>query len=210
MTHSAKPSATFWNLIAKKYIAGNVADQATYARKLAQTQSLLKSDWSILEVGCGSGNTAMTHAPFVAQVTGIDFAHKMIEHAQAESKKRGIENVIFEHKGLDDLSADQSFNAVLMLSVLHLQPDWKRAIRKAYALTSAGGVFISSTACIKDMSPVIAKLAPLISALPILPSLVSFTQDDLLTEMRSAGFEIEDNWRASPKDATFVVARKPA
>jgi ubiquinone/menaquinone biosynthesis C-methylase UbiE len=206
----AKPSATFWNLIAKKYIAGDVADQATYARKLTQTQSLLKSDWSILEIGCGSGNTAMTHAPFVAQVTGIDFAQKMVEHAQSEAKTRGIENVTFAHKGLDDLSADQSFDAVLMLSVLHLQPDWKRAIRKAYALTSAGGVFISSTACVKDMSPVIAKLAPLICAIPILPSLVSFTQDDLLAEMAAVGFEIEDSWRANPKDATFVVARKPA
>lgn len=206
----ATPSPTFWNLIAKKYIAGDVADQATYERKLAQTQSLLKPEWSILEVGCGSGNTAMTHAPFVTQVTGIDFAHKMVEHAQSQAKARGITNVVFEHKGLDDLGTDQSYDAVLMLSVLHLQPDWKHAIRKAYALTSAGGVFISSTACIKDMSPMIAKLAPLFRAIPILPSLVSFTQDNLLDEMRSAGFEIEDYWRANPKDATFIVARKPA
>lgn len=204
-----KPSAIFWNLIAKKYIAGDIADQATYERKLAQTQSLLQPDWTMLEVGCGSGNTALAHAPFVAKVTGIDFAQKMIAHAQSQAETQGIENATFEHKGLDDLGTDQTFDAVLMLSVLHLQPQWKQAIHKAYDLTSAGGVFVSSTACIKDMAPKIAKIAPLISAIPVLPSLVAFTQADLLDEMASVGFEIEDHWQANPKDATFIVARKP-
>lgn len=205
-----KPSATFWNLIAKKYIAGDIADQATYERKLAQTQSLLQPDWTMLEVGCGSGNTALAHAPFVAKVTGIDFAEKMIEHARAQARTRGIDTATFEHKGLDDFQTDQTYDAVLMLSVLHLQPQWKQALRRAYDLTSAGGVFVSSTACITDISPVIAKVAPLISALPVLPSLVAFTQAELLHEMASVGFEIEDHWQATPKDATFIVARKPA
>lgn len=205
-----KPSATFWNLIAKKYIAGDIADQATYERKLAQTQSLLQPDWTMLEVGCGSGNTALAHAPFVAKVTAIDFAEKMIEHARAQARTRGIETATFEHKGLDDFQTDQSYDAVLMLSVLHLQPQWKQAIRKAYDLTAAGGVFVSSTACLTEMAPMIAKIAPLIAAIPVLPSVVAFSQAELLDEMASVGFEIEDHWRADPKGATFIVARKPA
>jgi 2-polyprenyl-3-methyl-5-hydroxy-6-metoxy-1,4-benzoquinol methylase len=205
-----KPSPTFWNLIAKKYIAGDISDQATYERKLAQTQNLLQPDWTLLEVGCGSGNTALAHAPFVAKVTGIDFAHKMIAHAQAQASSRDLKNATFACKSLDDFEAGQTFDAVLMLSVLHLQPQWKQAIRKAYDLTSAGGVFISSTVCLKDIAPKIAKIAPLISAIPVLPSVAAFTQADLLHEMTSAGFEIEDHWQANPKDATFIVARKPA
>lgn len=203
------PSPTFWNLIAKKYIAGDVPDQATYERKLSQTQSLLKPDWTVLEVGCGSGITALTHAPFVAQITGIDFAHKMIEHAQGEATKRGIENATFEQKSLEDVHADQSFNAVLMLSVLHLLPKWRRAIHKAYDLTAPGGVFISSTACLKDMAPNISRIAPLVSAVPFLPSLGRFSQVELLDEITLAGFIVEDKWLTDRSDATFIVARKP-
>ena len=205
-----KPTATFWNLIAKKYIASDVADQAIYERKLAQTQALLKPDWHVLEIGCGSGNTALTHAPFVAQITGIDFAQKMIDHARAQAAERGIDNAVFETKSMDEISVEHPYDAVLMLSVLHLLPQWKQAIRTVYDLTAEGGAFVSSTACLKDMAPLIAKCAPLFSALPVLPSIAGFSQSELLQELRAAGFEIEDYWQVNPKDATFVVARKPS
>ncbi|AMQ87733.1 hypothetical protein ASQ50_03030 [Marinobacter sp. LQ44] len=54
-----KDSKKFWDNCVEKYIKSPVKDEATYQQKLAITQAFLKSDWKVLEFGCGSGATAI-------------------------------------------------------------------------------------------------------------------------------------------------------
>ena len=57
----------------------------------------------------------------------------------------------FEQAGIDGLSApDQTLDAVLALSVLHLLEDKEAVITKVYTMLKPGGLFVTSTACLGD------------------------------------------------------------
>jgi 2-polyprenyl-3-methyl-5-hydroxy-6-metoxy-1,4-benzoquinol methylase len=199
----------FWNLIAKRYIAGPVPDETVYQRKLAETRARLKPDWDLLEVGCGSGNTALAHAPYVAHVHAVDFARNMLAHGRARAESEQVANIDFECSSLAELATDKTYDAVLMLSLIHLIPDWQGAIAKAWALTRPGGIFVSSTACLGD-TPALARLAlKALGATGLLPRLAQFTPETLIAAIEAQGFAIEEAWKPGPKAAQFIIARRP-
>ena len=53
----------FWDRLAKRYARMPVADQAAYETKLEKTRAFLRPDSRVLEFGCGTGSTAILHAP---------------------------------------------------------------------------------------------------------------------------------------------------
>ena len=55
----------FWNWNAERYARQAIADEASYQKKLAITQSYLTPDMRVVEFGCGTGSTAIVHAPKV-------------------------------------------------------------------------------------------------------------------------------------------------
>jgi ubiquinone/menaquinone biosynthesis C-methylase UbiE len=65
MTSSISVSARFWDLFAERYAKTPVANEVMYQKKLEATQRYFKSDMHVLEFGCGTGSTALVHAPFV-------------------------------------------------------------------------------------------------------------------------------------------------
>lgn len=201
-------STLFWNLVAKSYVAAPVPDEAVYQRKLAQTRERLTPNATVLEIGCGSGNTALAHAPYVAHITAVDFAEKMLAHGRANAKAKGISNVDFQRKSLADMADGSPYDAVLMLSVLHLIPDWKDAVARAAALTKSGGIFVSSTLCVSDQSGLMRLLPSVLRVMPLLPNVTAFSRAQLVAEIKKHGFIIEEEWQARPKDAVFVIARK--
>ena len=78
----------------------------------------------VLEFGCGTGSTAIIHAPYVKQIRAIDFSAKMIAIARKKADAEKITNISFEQLSIDDLSVDdQSFDMILGLSILHLLED---------------------------------------------------------------------------------------
>jgi len=53
-------SRKFWDRAAKKYIAKPIKDNETYQAKLQITSRYLSLTDVVLEIGCGSGETAIT------------------------------------------------------------------------------------------------------------------------------------------------------
>ncbi len=116
-----KDSKKFWDNSAEKYVKSPIKDEVAYQKKLTITQEYLKVGSQVLEFGCGSGGTAIHHAPYVKNIVAIDISSKMIEIAQEKSIETGIENILFKQGVLDDINVqDQGFDVVLGLSVLHL------------------------------------------------------------------------------------------
>jgi ubiquinone/menaquinone biosynthesis C-methylase UbiE len=75
----------------------------------------------VLEIGCGSGSTAIAHAPFVKHIQAIDISSKIIEITQGKADGNDIKNVTFERSSIDEFNAaDRTLDAVLELSILHL------------------------------------------------------------------------------------------
>ena len=118
MTNPPK-AARFWNLMAKKYARDPIADLASYEHKLAETAARMTPDMRVLEFGCGTGTTALIHAPRVAHIDAVDFSSAMI--AIARGKAEGTDNVDFHvSANLDWPVPDQPYDMLMIHSVLHL------------------------------------------------------------------------------------------
>lgn len=80
--------SAFWDRLADKYAAQPIADEDAYRTKLARTQAHLTPEMDIFEFGCGTGGTAIAHAPHVRSVRAIDFFHPHARHGPP-ARRRG-------------------------------------------------------------------------------------------------------------------------
>jgi 2-polyprenyl-3-methyl-5-hydroxy-6-metoxy-1,4-benzoquinol methylase len=207
-------SVKFWDRIAERYSKRPVADEASYQKKLAKTREYFRPTMEVLEIGCGTGSTAIAHAPHVAHIRATDISPKMIEIARAKAEAAAVSNVDFEVSSIEDLQVpDGTQDAVLALSILHLLEDEKAVIAKVHRMLKPGGVFVTSTACLRDAwkyVAVMALLGPLGRRLGLMPAVVKvFTLDALVAALTNAGFDIAYQWRPAPDKAAFIVAKKP-
>jgi len=211
MERTMPDPSRFWDRIAEKYARQLVADEAAYQRKLRVTRDYLRPDMELLEFGCGTGSTALVHAPFVNHISAIDLSAKMIEIARGKAAAAEVTNVTFEQLSIDDLDApDHTYDAVLGLSILHLLRDMDGAIAKVRRMLKPGGLFITSTVCVGDtlMMSVIGRVASVGRWFGLLPYVRVFTPDDLEARLTGAGFAIEHRWQPGKGKAVFIVARK--
>ncbi len=84
---SSAPSPKFWDRIADKYSKKPVPDEAVYQKKLRITRDYLRPDSEVLEFGCGTGSTAIAHAPFVSRILANDISSRMIEIAERKAAR---------------------------------------------------------------------------------------------------------------------------
>ncbi len=211
-------STKFWDKIAEKYAKQPIADEAAYQKKLAVTRDYFRPEMEILEFGCGTGSTAIAHAPYVKHIRAIDFSANMIAIAQGKADAQNIQNVTFEQASIDELNApDGTYDAVLGLNVLHLLENKEHVIAKVYNLLQPGGVFITSTVCLGDTMAWFKLIAPIGKLLGLFPLVKVFTVKNLEKSLADAGFAIDYQWQAgdykSPTGqakVVFIVAQKPA
>lgn len=197
----------FWDKIAKRYSKQPVADEAAYQKKLQFTREYLQPDMEVLEFGCGTGSTAIAHAPYVKHIQAIDISSKMIEIAQGKADAKNIENVIFKQSGIDEFSvSDQTFDAVMGHSILHLLDNKEKVIAKVHNMLKPGGIFVTSTACIGDTMKYFKVIAPIGKLFGLM--LKVFTAKELEDSLTDAGFEIVHQWQPGKGKSVFIVANK--
>jgi ubiquinone/menaquinone biosynthesis C-methylase UbiE len=205
--------ARFWNRIARKYAADAIADVAGYERTIECSRSLLSGSDSIVELGCGTGTTALRLAPFVHRIVATDLASEMIAIAREKATAAGCVNAEFVTSALEGLATpDPAFDAVLAFNVLHLIRDRASALRHIARLLRPGGLFISKTPCLSEMNPLIRLAVPLAQLVGKAPTVSFFGATALAGEIESAGFTILDRARhgSGRKDSRiFIVARSP-
>ena len=86
-------STKFWDKIADRYARQPVADEAAYQKKLQVTRDYFRPDMEVLEIGCGTGSTAIAHTPYVNHIRAIDFSANMIAIAQQKANDQQINNI---------------------------------------------------------------------------------------------------------------------
>ena len=203
-------SAKFWDKIAERYSKKPVADEAAYQRKLKVTREYFQPDMEVLEFGCGTGSTAIAHAPYVKHIHAIDISSKMIEIAQSKADTEKITNVTFERLTIEELSVpDQTLDVVLALSILHLVENKEEIIAKVHRMLKPSGVFVTSTACLGDtMMKHIKLIVPIGKFLGLIPMVKVFTTRELQDNLTDAGFKIDYQWQPGKGKAVFIVAKK--
>jgi ubiquinone/menaquinone biosynthesis C-methylase UbiE len=204
-------SDKFWDKVAKKYAKSPISDEVNYQKKLSETQSFLTPEMRALEFGCGTGTTAIHHAPYVKHIDAIDISENMIEIGREKVNAANIKNIKFTRGTLTEFNADtSSLDAVLGLNVIHLLPNWQATVSEVARILKPGGVFISSTGCLgNSYLRFIKPFVPLGKLLGLMPDVFVLTETALANEITDAGFEIESQWHHGMKDINvFIIARK--
>ncbi len=200
--------ARFWDRIAKRYARKAVPDQAAYETKLAKTDSYLKPDDRVLEIGCGTGTTALHHAQRAGHILATDISTNMIDIAREKARAAGIDNVRFEVSSIDDLDATPGqYDVILAHSILHLVADVPRTLRQLHRMLKPGGLLISNTQCIGDSAAWLGWVAPLGRALGVLPRVNVFREQEFLQWIGDSGFDFEEIWQPGRKASHYIVAR---
>jgi ubiquinone/menaquinone biosynthesis C-methylase UbiE len=203
-------SAKFWDKIAERYSRQPIGDESAYQKKLQVTRKYFQPDMEVLEFGCGTGSTAIKHAPYVKHIQAIDISSKMIAIAQSKADANNVENITFERSTIDEFSvSDQTFDAVLGLSILHLLDNKEEVIAKVHSLLKPGGIFVTSTVCLGDtMMRFLKFIVPIGMFFGFMPMVKSFTAKELEAGLTDAGFHIDYHWQQGKGIAVFFVAKK--
>jgi ubiquinone/menaquinone biosynthesis C-methylase UbiE len=208
MTNQSKK---FWDRIAERYSKQPIADEVAYQKKLQVTREYFRPDMDVLEFGCGTGSTAIAHAPFVKHIRAIDISSRMIEIAQGKSDAENIDNVTFEQSTIEELDvSDQSLDAVLGLSILHLLDNKEEVIAKVHKILKPGGIFVTSTICLGDTMKFIRFVVPIGQFFGLMPMVRIFTRKELEYSLADAGFQIDHEYQPGRGKAVFIVAKKAA
>lgn len=203
------PAEKFWDRMAERYSKRAISDVAAYERKLQVTREYLRPEMEVFEFGCGTGSSAIAHAPYVRHVRAIDVSSNMIEIARRKADAGKVGNVSFERSTLAEFRVpDQRFDAVLGLNVLHLLADRDEAIARVRAMLRPGGVFVTSTVCLGDSLKFLKVIAPIARFLGLIPLVKVFSSRELEDSLTAAGFEIVHQWQPGKHAALFIVARK--
>ncbi len=92
--------------------------------------ALLDADWTVGDLGCGTGAVSESLAPFVASVIGIDASRAMLDAARRRLST--AENVDFREARLEELPiGDDELDAATLMLVLHYSPDPQAVLTEA-------------------------------------------------------------------------------
>jgi ubiquinone/menaquinone biosynthesis C-methylase UbiE len=201
--------AEFWSKFAPRYARAKIGDVAGYERSLAAIMPFLPGA-RVLELGCGTGMTAMALALHAQSYHATDIAPGMIAIAQGRLAEQPVPNLSFQVAQAED-AAPGRFDVILAQNYLHLVRDLPGTLAHIHAILPEGGMFISKTPCLGQAPFYIRWLVPILQAVGKAPYLTMVTAPDLEHALRAVGFACDPTeWHASKgRDMrAFIVARK--
>lgn len=210
---STASDARFWDRTSRKYARDAIADPGGYERTLERTRALLKSDDQVLELGCGTGSTALRLADHVRSYLATDLSAGMIAIAREKLPVSPIPSLAFQIATAEAsiLNAGR-YDAVLGFNYLHMVRDVPGTLGRIRTLLAPGGLFICKTPCLGDMNPLLRLvLLPGLRAIGMAPHVSVFRETELSQLVRSAGFDIlavENHATKGNDRRPFIVASK--
>ncbi|MFC2078433.1 class I SAM-dependent methyltransferase [Candidatus Bipolaricaulota bacterium] len=102
------------------------------------------ADWRILDIGTGTGHTALAFASHVHEVIGLDLTEEMLSEARKLAKDRHVENVTFEIADVHRLprNLDDSFDLVTCRRAAHHFSDIDLALAEMARTLRPGGLML--------------------------------------------------------------------
>jgi ubiquinone/menaquinone biosynthesis C-methylase UbiE len=131
--HFDDEALSFWDLVGKRTV----------------TNLKLQAGAKVLDVGCGTGASALPAAQVVGKkgfVVGVDLAARLLERARAKAMTAGLANVEFR---LADMTAleypDGNFEAVVSVFSIFFVPDMEGLVRELWRMVRPGGKLAITT-----------------------------------------------------------------
>jgi ubiquinone/menaquinone biosynthesis C-methylase UbiE len=206
---SERHSQSFWDRLAPKYARKPIADIPAYERKLSRIASLLQPADRVLEIGCGTGGTALRLAPSVAHITATDISNRMIDIAKSKLASSAVENVTFRQAGAKDPVDESPFDAICAFSLLHLIENVPTVLNHIHRQLKPGGLFLCKTVCLKEGNFLIRMVVSVLQAVGYAPKITYFSTKEHLEQIQSAGFEImQIDHLGANRMSPLIVARR--
>ncbi len=203
-------AATFWDKIAPKYAQKPIDDIPAYEATLDRVRTFLHADDHILEIGCGTGGTALALAPYVNHVTATDISARMVAIAHGKLGKTGPQNVHFVQATALAPMRSAPYDIVCGFNILHLIADLPKSLAHLKTQTKPGGFIITKTPCVGEMNVAIKTIIRLMQLVGKAPFVNSFSIAALEQAHRDAGLEIvETGFFGKAQTSRFIVARRP-
>ncbi|MCW2273644.1 methyltransferase domain-containing protein [Rhodoblastus acidophilus] len=199
-------SARFWDRIAERYAARPIKDVAAYDAMLADAAARLKPSDHVLEIGCGTGSTAIRLAPYADSWIATDFSPEMLRIARAKPAPDNLRFVLADAQNAFD---GGPFDAICAFQLLHLVDDISGLLAGIHANLKPGGLLLSKTWCFAEMSLSLRALFRVLRLLKMFPNARALTRTELRQAICAAGFEITEElvFGRNPH-GPYIVARK--
>ena len=202
-------NAAFWNKAAPKYAKDAIGDMPAYEETLDRMREILQPHHRVLELGCGTGSTALELADSVDRYIGTDVASKMVEIAQGKLTEQSPQNLSFAVQDAGVMTSGSN-DVVLALNLLHLLPDLENTLAEIYKSLPSGGLLISKTGLLKDGLWLLPLVIPLMRAIGKAPFVRSLSEEILIGLLENAGFKVTEKLvQGGMVPRVFIVAQKP-
>ncbi|NOR87162.1 MAG: methyltransferase domain-containing protein [Bacteroidales bacterium] len=141
----------FWNKQAKKYDYSERQFESVFKEVVSKTKEYLNINDNVLDFGCATGTKTLELAEATKQIHGIDISDEMIKEATKKKNELKISNASFTQGTIfkNDFE-NASFDKIVSYGVIHLLDDKEKVIQKIHELLKPEGLFISTTACLKN------------------------------------------------------------
>jgi len=142
----------FWNKKAKRYDNNERRFEAVIIKEVIfKTKEYLNKSDEVLDFGCATGTRTLELAGTIKQIHGLDISDEMIKEATKKKNELNILNASFIQGSIfkNDFKK-ASFDKIISYGVIHLLDDSKKVIQRIHELLKPDGIFISTTACLKD------------------------------------------------------------
>lgn len=208
-------ASKFWDNAAVKYAASPIKDQQAYEYTLERTRSYLNANDHVLEIGCGTGSTAILLAPDVAQFTGTDISSEMLRIARERAAATGVKALDFQVATAAESAQDAAdMTVVLGFNIFHLTENLEGILAALHQNLKPGNLLITKTPCLREpsigmMRFLFRALIPVLQFLGKAPFVQAFSFRELEAMITAAGFQIVETG-SYPKMSRYIVARRTA
>ena len=205
----------FWDKQAKGYDQAEQQFAAVYTGIIDKTCKYLNGNDTVLDYGCATGNKTIQLAQKVQHIHGLDISTGMINEANRKKCELKISNVSFSQGTIFDADLEKnSFDAIIAYGIIHLLEDNQKVIQRIHELLKQDGLFISTTACMKEKMTVKTRmevtLYSIMKRLGIFPLYLNkYRSSDVIHLVEEQKFQIIETEKIIDGiPAVFIVARK--
>ena len=211
-TQTINPNKALWEKGDFTRIADTMRESA---EAFVSTLGITK-DLTILDLGCGDGNTAIPEAKLQANVLGVDIAENLVEAGKLRAKKEGLSNCTFQVGDAGDLKElqDKSFDITVSMFGAMFAPRPYEVAKEMVRVTRKGGRIVMANWIPGDPTLVaqILKISAAYTPPPpdgFVSPMLWGVEDEVVNRFVSAGVPSE-NISFAKETFTFIADYSPS